>query len=203
MKDHNQPFRLQSMRFFLLSCLLLASPVIFAEVYKVIDEDGNVTYTDQAPDSSAVPVTLKGLSIISPQMPAPSATEDKESAGAEGDPDDAETSIRKLKKGYRDFAIVSPAPDQTFWGTENTVPIGWGTRFALQPGMKAVIYIDGEAREETASSMINLDKVWRGTHEVYAELVDGQNRIVATTSKVTFHMKQYSTQFNARRNQGG
>jgi hypothetical protein len=203
MKDHNQPFRLQFLRFFLLSCLLVASPVIFAEVYKVTDEDGNVTYTDRAPDLSAVPVKLKGLSIISPQKPAPSATEDKEAAGAEGDPDDAVTSIRKLKKGYRDFAIVSPAPDQTFRGTENTVPIGWNTRYALQPGMKAVIYLDGEMREETASSMVNLDKVWRGTHEVYAKLIDGRNRIIATTGKVTFHMKQSSSQFNARRNQGG
>ena len=203
MKDHNQPFQMQYPRFFLLICLLMASPVIFAEVYKVIDEDGNVTYTDKAPDASAVPLKLRALSVISPQKPSPSAQAGKEVVGAEGDPDDAETSIRKLKEGYRDFSIVSPAPDQTFWGTENTVPIGWNTRYALQPGMKAVIYVDGEAREETANSMVNLDKVWRGTHEVHAELVDGRNRIIATTGKVTFHMRQYSAQFNARRNQGG
>lgn len=203
MKDHDQPFRLQSLRFFLLTCLLMVSPATFAQVYKVIDEDGNVTYTDRAPDASAVPVKLKGLSVISPQKPAPSATEYKVSAGAEGDPDDAVTSIRKLRDGYKDFAIVSPTPDQTFQGTENTVPIGWNTRYALQPGMKAVIYIDGEAREETASSVVNLDKIWRGSHEVYAQLVDGRNRIIATTGKVTFHMRQNSVQFNARRNQGG
>jgi hypothetical protein len=174
-----------------------------AEVYKTTDEDGNVIYTDRAPDADAKPMVLKGLSVISPQLPSNADTELTESVGAEGDPDDAVTNIRKLKKGYQDFSIVSPTPEQTFWGTDNTVTVAWNTRFALQPGMKVRIIVNGEIRQESANSMINLDEIWRGTHEVYAELIDGRNRKIATTQPVSFHMKQYSTQFNARRNQGG
>ena len=202
MKDHKQSVFLQFLRISLFASLMLAAPFGLAEVYKVVDEDGNVTYTDTAPSPDAVPVKLRGLSVISPQKPSPSK-EDKEPVGAEGDPDDAVQSIRKLRDGYRDFSIVSPAPDQTFWGTDNTVTVAWNTRYALQPGMKVIIYVNNEAREETANSMVNLDEIWRGTHEVHAELVDARDRIIATTGKVSFHMKQYSAQFTARRNQGG
>lgn len=202
MKDHKQDVRVLSLGIGLFIVLLFSALAVHAEVYKVVDEEGNVTYTDKAPSPDAVPVKLRGLSVISPQTPSPSSA-DRKSAGAPGDPDEAVTSIRKLKDGYRDFSIVSPAPDQTFWGTDNIVTVAWNTRYALQPGMKVRIYVDGEAREETADTMVKVDKVWRGTHEVHAELVDARNRIIATTGKVSFHIKQYSTQFTARRNQGG
>ena len=35
-----------------------------AQVYKVVDEDGNVTFTDQAPADGSKPVELPPISVI-------------------------------------------------------------------------------------------------------------------------------------------
>ena len=50
-----------------LGCLVLAGPLAAqsgGEIYKVVDEHGNVTYTDQRPSEGAVPMDLPPLSVV-------------------------------------------------------------------------------------------------------------------------------------------
>ncbi len=151
------------------------------------------------------PLELRGLSVISPQKPSsvskassqPLATEPV--VGGEQEV----TSIRELRRGYRDFAIVSPAQDQNFWDTGNEATIAWGTRNRLQEGMTVTIYVDGKPQQPTTNASINVTEMWRGAHQVYADLKDAGNRQIARTPTVTFHIKQYSVNFPVRRNQGG
>ena len=56
MKDHIQRLLIP-----LALLSLLAFTAARAEIYKVVDEHGNVTYTDQKPSPDAVPVQLRGL----------------------------------------------------------------------------------------------------------------------------------------------
>ena len=44
--------------------LLSVSVVWAADIWKVVDEDGNVTYTDQQPKDGSKPMDLPELSII-------------------------------------------------------------------------------------------------------------------------------------------
>lgn len=176
-----------------------------AEVYKVVDENGNVTYTDQAPGPDAEPLTLRGLSVIAPQQPRqpqPSA-ETVAAAEAAGEGQQEVTNIRDLRRGYRDFRIVSPEPDQHFVGTGNMATIAWDTRYRLQEGMMVTFYIDGEPQAPTTAQSMNIGPMDRGAHEVYAELRDSRNRQVATTEPVTFHIRQWSVNFGQQpQNQG-
>ncbi len=201
MKDHKWKIVLYAVCIAALLAFLPAN----AEVYKLVDEDGNVTYTDRAPDLDAEPIELRGLSVIAPQKPVPHPLADSESTTetAEPEPQEEVTSIRELRKGYRDFAIVSPTQDQNFWGTDNQLTAAWNTRYRLQQGMTVIFYLDGEAQIPTTSAVISLTNVYRGEHVIYAELKDARNRRIAVTEPVTFHMKQYSVNFHARQNQGG
>ena len=88
----------------------LALPAGAAEIYKTYDENGNPIFTDQAPEPGAEPITLRELSVVeAPEYARPDR--------AAGEGDDATTSLNALRRQYRDFALVSPAPEQNFWGT--------------------------------------------------------------------------------------
>ena len=190
--------------FSMLVVLLVFTPRVFAEVYKTIDENGNVVYTDQPPGPDASPMDLPGLSVISAQKPAPPVIASSDSSGGpEPEPQQEVNSIRDLRRGYRDFAIVSPTQDQNIWGTGNEASIAWGTRYRLQPGMSVVIYVDGAALAPTTALVTTVGHLYRGEHNVYAELIDARNRRIATTSPVSFHIKQYSVNFPGRRSRGG
>jgi hypothetical protein len=197
MKDHTQ--RLLVPLALLFAALFAAAAQ--AEIYKVVDEDGNVTYTDQKPSPDAQPVQLRGLSIISPQQPTTQPpSQRKDEAAAE---EEAVTSIRDLRRGYRDFALVSPEPDQTIWGNETPMTVVWNTRYALQPGMLVTVYLNGAPQPPTSSPAVNIGRLNRGSHQVYAELTDARNRPIATTQTVEFHIRQHSALFPGRQDAGG
>ena len=66
MKDHIQQFSLVIALAMTFACATQAS----AEVYKTVDKDGNVIYTDRPPDPESKPMDLPGLSVIAPQLPS-------------------------------------------------------------------------------------------------------------------------------------
>ena len=206
MTDHTHQYRpaqqswLRLLPGLLLTLLLTFAPSVFAEVYKTVDENGNVTYTDQPPTPDAKPVKLRELSVISP-VRSPKKEVVEEESVAEGQIE--VTSLKDLKRGYKDFAITNPTPDQTLWGTQNQATITWDSRYRLQPGMQIMVYIDGVAQEPSTGNAMIVEKLWRGQHEVYADLVDARNRRIARTETVTFHIKQFSANFNKNRAQGG
>ncbi len=178
----------------LVPVLLLPLGNVIAEIYRVVDEDGNVIYTDQPPTPDATPMTLRGLSVVEFKA-TPKPTGDGADEG-EAEAAGATTSLRDLRRQYRDFSLVSPTADQTFWGTENQATIAWNAGAALQSGMEVTVYLDGRALPPTTNAAIPTGRLDRGTHRVYAELRDGMKRRVATTDTVSFHVKQFSANFN-------
>ena len=196
-------------QYFCASALVMSlffTSQVFAEVYKTIDENGNVVYTDQPPGPDAIPMELPGLSIISAQKPlAPPviASSVPASGGPEPEAQQEVTSIRELRRGYRDFAIVSPTQGQTIWSTGNETSIAWNTRYRLQRGMNVIIYVDGAALPPTTVTVTTVGPLYRGEHNVRAELIDARNRRIASTKPITFHIKQYSVNFPTQQSQGG
>ena len=163
------------------------------KIYKVVDKDGNVTFTDQRPSAGAEPMDLPPLSVIETdiQVPAASAT----------DPEPQPPTIKDLKKQFRDFTITQPQPEQTFWGTENNVVVSWGTSQEISSDMSVTLFVDGERQKAPAVGSVSMT-LDRGEHQVYAELRDETGRRIITTDTVTFFVKQYSQNFNRARNRG-
>lgn len=174
--------------------LALAVPAL-GQVYETRDENGNVIYTDQPPGPDARPMDLPGLSVISPD-PAGAPPELPAGEGEEGA--EAVTDIRELRRGYRDFRLVSPEPEANLWGTGNEAVAAWETRYALQEGMQVTFVLDGRSMEPTTDSSMVLGDLDRGEHVVYAELRDARGRFVARTDPVTFYVKQHSVNFGPR-----
>lgn len=162
------------------------------EIFKVVDEDGNVTFTDQRPNNAAEPMDLPPLSVIETDIEVP-----EPSAEVAGDAvaEDKPATVRELRKQYRDFKIIQPQNEETFWGTANTVTVSWGSSQALLPDMNVLLYVNGEAREAPAMGGVTLT-LDRGEHQVYAVLRDGGKKRIVTTETVTFFIKQHSANFN-------
>ena len=169
----------------------LAAPVHAGEIYKTYDENGNPIFTDQAPEPGAEPITLRELSVVEAPEYASTASGDGESE------DGASTSLNALRRQYRDFELVSPAPEQNFWGTGQIATIAWNTRAGLQPGMGVIFFLNGQpVTELTRSATFATPPLDRGEYQAKAELRDAGNRVVATAGPVTFFIKQNSRQFN-------
>lgn len=160
------------------------------QIYKIVDADGNVTFTDQKPSSDAEPVDLPPLSVIKSDMPPPPVAVDQAGVPEEEKP----LTPRELRRQFRDFSITQPQQEETFWGTQNTVVVTWGSSAEIPPEMNVMLYVNGEGQKAPASGSVTLT-LDRGEHQVYAELRDERNRRIVTTSTVTFFIKQHSANF--------
>lgn len=180
----------------LLPIVVLLLPLAaFAEgeIYKVVDKDGNVIYTDQRPSAAAEPMDLPELSVIKTEVPppAPQAATSAAAAGEQAEPPTA----RELRKRYADFRIIQPQQEETFWGTENTVVVAWGSSEPVPPEMAVKLYVDGAAQDVAGNGSVSLT-LDRGEHTVYAELLDARKRRIVTSETVTFFVQQHSVNFN-------
>lgn len=165
------------------------------EIFKVVDKDGNVTFTDQRPSADAQPMDLPPLSVISTTPPdTPPAAP---AAGALEEEQPAVPTLSDLRKMYRDFRITRPMPEETFWGTENTVVVTWQSSQPIPPDFRVMVMVDGAPQQATGSGSISLT-LERGEHQVSAELRDGRNRRIASTDTVTFFVQQHSVGRNRR-----
>ena len=164
-----------------------------AQIYKQVDKDGNVTYTDQVPPDGSAPLQLPDLPVIETDTPPEASVEGAAETG-DAQSREAEPTPRELRRMYRDFQITRPRQEETFWGTGNMVVVAWGSSQALQEGMSVALFVDGQRQQVGEENMVALT-LDRGEHQTYAQLLDARGRRVVTTPTVTFFVKQYSAQF--------
>jgi hypothetical protein len=172
----------------LMMCFCLNA---YGQIYKVVDKNGNVTYTDQAPGDGSEPMDLPDLSVVTTDYPPEQTVPD---LAAEAEEED-ETGPKALRKLYSDFRISRPAPEETFWGTENSVVLAWEASAPLQEGLMVRFNIDGSPKTASAENMLGVT-LNRGTHTVSASIVDGRGRPLLTTDTVTFYVHQNSIRGN-------
>jgi hypothetical protein len=168
-----------------ITALLLAGAVWSADVYKIVDKDGNVTYTDQPPGDGSQPMVLPELSVIETDIQvdqAPAAGDAKEASGP---------TARELRKMYRDFSITQPQNEETFWGTANSVVVSWGSEIPPAADMKVRLFVNGKFQNVPATGSVSLT-FDRGEHQVYAELRNAQGRRIVASETVTFFVMQHS-----------
>ena len=170
--------------------LMSVSTAWAGEIWKIVDEDGNVVYTDQRPKDGSAPMDLPELSVIETDIPV-----NQTPAGAENVKAPTASELRNV---YRDFRIITPLPEETFWGTANTVVISWTSQTPLTPDLNVRLYVDGKSQAAPATGSVSLT-LDRGEHKVFAELRDARNRRIIRTGSVTFFVKQYSVNINRPR----
>jgi hypothetical protein len=178
----------------MLLLLTVAFGQAYAQVYKTVDEDGNVVYTDQAPKDGSEPMELPPLSIVE----APKYEElTRPAADVAADEDEGrEMSLRQLRNRYRGFAIISPENEQSLWNPQGLITMAWQAPYPLQQGMQVRASMDGEQIGLTSDRVIPITRLERGAHTLEAVLVDARGRTIATADTVTFFIRQPSVIIN-------
>ncbi len=164
--------------------LALAATPLMADIYKVVDKDGNVTFTDQPPGDGSKPITLQPISVIETPV-----YETKPKPSVEGE-DGQPLSLRTLRKMYRDFAIVAPQSEESIFNPQAPVTVAWSTGTPLQPGMKASVSVDGKVQATTTERVVAVANLDRGEHTVTAVLTNERNQTVATAEPIVFFVRR-------------
>lgn len=166
----------------LILLLALTAPLAVAQqIYKTVDEDGNVVYTDQKPSEDAEPIPLPELTVVDPvEIGDPSA------ARAAGD------SIDPVRL---EFTIESPMPDEVIVNTGYRLDVRLALDIELPSGVEVVYRIDGREWATSRSLTATLEEIERGPHTLTAELRSGDGRVLATTETISFFMRQQSALF--------
>ncbi len=158
-------------------CLLVALSAT-AEVYRSVDENGNVVFTDK-PSPDAELIEVDELQTIQP----PSV----------GDFEYTPPPV-KPKSKYTEVSITSPQNDAAIRNNGGNVTVNIATKPGLQANDHLVLYLDGKEimlGKATAKAFSGLD---RGSHQLRAAVKDADGRIQLSSSSVTFHLLRQSVQ---------
>lgn len=164
----------------ILSILLIVlglgvSPLAAQEIYRVVDEHGNVTYTDQKPSDDAEPMKLPELNVLQ--------GEEEETLPIE--PGNGEVESRPLEFGFetpQDGGVISTA--------DGSVPVRVSINIDVPPTAELVIFFNGQPQEPVHTLELTLDEVPPGDHELRAVLQTPAGRAIASTDPIRFEVRE-------------
>lgn len=162
---------MKSLTILILSLGVAVSPLIAQEIYRVVDEHGNVIYTDQKPDDEAEPLQLPELNVLegdAEDLPLPDAGE----PAAERQP--------------MNFRIEQPADGDTVTLTRSSLQVVMAIDIEIPPSAEIVLVLDGEPLEPVHSLQAGVDIPSPGEHRLFARLQTPSGRVLGTTDPVTF-----------------
>lgn len=165
------------------SFLLIAlwSSIAVGQVYKVLQDDGTVLYTDD-PVEGSEPIEFND------------ATQNVSTALARPMPPQPQGQTEKKQPDYQ-VSISSPAPEATIRDNSGNVTIRAQKTPPNAPARYQLIF-DGEARQTNTSGVFALTGVNRGAHEYQVNLLDNKGKTLASTQSQTLYLHQASVLIN-------
>jgi hypothetical protein len=160
--------------------LLAAFAVQAAVVYKWVDADGVVHFSDQ-PSPGAEKIYTSSPS-------AAAASEPNSAAGSRQAP----KSVQASGLRYAEFSITSPVNDQTFFG-DDVIAVHLNLEPGLKPSQSITWHLNGQQLEfppnATSFPLPHLD---RGAYTLAATITDQETSESQNSNSVTFYVRQPS-----------
>lgn len=157
---------------------VLVGGAVMAQAYRWVDEDGVVHYSDR-PRAGAEQIVLPKSNTVSvPRRAAPARA-------SEPAPD--ETPAEPFQ--YTALEIGSPQAEETLWNIEGVLNVSLNVQPGLQPGHQVRVYFDGEPRMVEGTSF-QIQEVWRGVHNVQAEVLDETGKMLIRSRTNRFYVQQ-------------
>ena len=165
--------------------LFVAPLAAASEAYVWTDEDGVVHYSDRP-----VPGARK-IELAEPntgQSPARrrAGADSSEADGSEPEDGPAEP---KGPFRYESLAVASPGAEETLWNIEGVLNVSLALSPPLQPGHQVRVYFDGNPQIVSGTSF-QLQEVWRGVHNVQAEVLDATGKMLIRSQPNRFYVQQ-------------
>ena len=160
--------------------LFVAPLAAASEAYVWTDEDGVVHYSDRP-----VPGARK-IELAEPNTGQSPARRRSEATSSE--PEDGPTEPKGPFR-YESLTVASPGPEETLWNIGGVLNVSLALSPPLQPGHQVRVYFDGNAQIVSATSF-QLQEVWRGVHNLQAEVLDPTGKMLIRSQPNRFYVQQ-------------
>lgn len=153
--------------------VLLSAPAL-GEVYRHVDAQGNVTFSDE-PIEGGETVDVKPVTTVT--LPKPQTVRETDKLREE---------VKREGSAYESVSFVQPQNEQAFYSGSGDVRFEVTSTPGLQAGHKYEVTLDGQPVAQTSSGSVVVNNVFRGTHEARVHIVDENGVQVKTGSPITF-----------------
>lgn len=176
------------MRLFIVVSALVAAGSVLAQAYRWVDEDGIVHYSDR-PHEGAERIVLPSDNRVVRTAPRPPAEPPTMAARRTGERQQLEQQPPVFR--YESLTISSPGAEETLWNIEGVLNVALRVSPALRPEDQVRVYFDGE-EQLVSGTNFQIQEVWRGVHNIQAEIVDSTGRLMARSLPNRFYVQQNS-----------
>jgi hypothetical protein len=166
-----------------IGCSFAAAVALAGTVYKWVDENGVVHYSDQPhPGAQKIQVqevqTYKEQSGASPAAPPPPPVP-----------------VSAASSGYRGCAVTAPQADESFANLDSLTVVVQ-TDPPLHAGDQIFVTYDGQPLNGNAATggRFTVSPVERGTHTLQAVVRDSNGAVLCSAPGITFNVHQPSIQ---------
>lgn len=153
------------------SLILVLSSLASAEIYKTIDKNGRVTYTDVPPaNTEAKPLELKSINSLPTPVAIPHTNHNNTSNN-----DPLEYQIQ----------ITAPENGTTLLADERSVSVSISINPSLNDGDLFAYKIDGDTVTTTQEMTYTIVEPPRGEHVLTVDVVDTEGNSLAQSNAIT------------------
>ena len=161
-----------------LLSVFLGSNMAVAGLYKGVDAEGNVVYSDK-PFENSEQFTPPTITIMdAPRVPPP----EEKPAIEEESPDETK---------YTSVVILSPKNQQTIWNEPNLiVRVKTKPELDIKAGHTLWLIMDGKPLVKKSRSLaLPIGRADRGEHKLQVQIRNKKNRILKRSKPITVHIK--------------
>lgn len=159
---------------FFAGILFIITTPALAEVYRNVDAQGNVTFSDE-PSEGSEAVKVKPVTTVT--LPKPADVRE---------PERLRKQVEKEGSAYNSVRIVAPNDDEAFHSGSGDVAFRIASDPALKQGHRYEVTLDGQPVGQTASDTVTVRNVFRGTHDAGVHIVDGNGVQVKSGQPIRF-----------------
>ena len=148
---------------------------VSAAIYKYIDENGRVAYSDK-PVSGAETMKVQRAS---------SKLDDEVATKVSDDNFDEYGEVVR----YNTLQVLNPTSDQVINDSSGSVQVIFLPTPGLSKSHQLIINVNGKDVSRGRHSTLNLANLSRGSHTVSAKIVDNRGFLMIESDSVTFHVR--------------
>jgi hypothetical protein len=167
----------------ILAGLAISLAAASQDIYRWVDKNGVVHFSDQPGADNAV--LIKTVEPNTMDAEESSSAVAASTGGNEDEPQEPEVAP------YDSLSIVSPTPDQVFFGGDAVVTATAELGGTLRPDHSVVFFLNGNRHEATGLSM-EFSDLARGSYFLRASILDQAGRPVISSQQTGFHVRQPS-----------
>lgn len=168
-----------------IGMLALCSGGVSAQgVYKTVDDEGRVSYSDKPPAKREKDEEAK--------LPSVNTVPGERSRGSQGSGRNRQNEPQEAEVPNYQVSIINPVPQSSVPPGQRDLEIVAGLEPSLASEHSLVFYMDGEELTQTRERQFVVQEIHRGSHTLEVEVLDAEGRPITRSEPVTVHVHRPS-----------